>query len=87
MPGFNGTGPSGAGPMTGRGMGRCGYGASRGAGRGWFGRGFRRIGQGLGYGFRRPWTKAEEKEALDEEEGVLKEELARIQEDKKALKK
>jgi len=23
MPGFNGTGPSGKGPMTGRGMGKC----------------------------------------------------------------
>ena len=40
MPGFNGTGPQGKGPMTGRGMGRCGQGQGRGQG----------IGQGQGYG-------------------------------------
>ncbi len=45
MPGFSGTGPMGDGPMTGRGMGRCG--ATRGMGNG-FGRGL-----GRGAGFRR----------------------------------
>lgn len=30
MPAFDGTGPQGAGPMTGRGMGRCGKGMGRG---------------------------------------------------------
>ena len=35
MPGGDGTGPGGAGPMTGRGMGRCGgQGRGSGAGRG-----------------------------------------------------
>lgn len=33
MPGGNGTGPMGAGPMTGRGLGRCaGFGRGRGTG-------------------------------------------------------
>ena len=63
MPGFNGTGPQGAGPMTGRGMGPCGNGraAGPGAGRG-LGRGFGRglgFGRGFGAGYRQP-TKAEE---------------------------
>ena len=55
MPGFNGTGPKGAGPMTGRGLGNCGNGAysqgiSRGLGRGFGqGRGWRRW---LGFGNR-----------------------------------
>ena len=51
MPGFNQTGPSGQGPMTGRGRGPCGTGRTRfddgygfNAGRG--------IGMGFGNGFR-----------------------------------
>ncbi len=63
MPGFNGTGPLGEGPMTGWGMGNCGTGrradgasnnvAARplGWGRGLGRRGFR--GRGRGYGFGR----------------------------------
>ena len=60
MPGFDGTGQLGQGPMTGRGLGPCGqgyraapytpysaYGARYGAGYG-FGRGY-----GAGYGFGR----------------------------------
>ena len=40
MPGFDGTGPSGLGPRTGRGMGPCGRGL-----------GFRRgYGRGMGFG-------------------------------------
>jgi len=56
MPGGNGTGPAGAGPMTGRGMGFCagysvpGY-ANFGGGRGMgMGRGLR-MGMGRGRGF------------------------------------
>lgn len=50
MPGFNGTGPQGAGPMTGGGRGPCNpYGASY--GRGFAGRGF--VGRGPGLGMRR----------------------------------
>jgi Family of unknown function (DUF5320) len=61
MPGFDGSGPRGAGPMSGRGMGNCtgyndapqqlgfGYGRGFGGGRG-FGRGGA---QGWGGGYRR----------------------------------
>ncbi|MFO7816503.1 MAG: DUF5320 domain-containing protein [Thermodesulfobacteriota bacterium] len=54
MPGFNGTGPMGQGPVTGRGMGRCtgaaAPGAAPGAGMGFgMGRGFGR-GRGGGFG-------------------------------------
>ncbi|MBN1942659.1 MAG: DUF5320 domain-containing protein [Phycisphaerae bacterium] len=45
MPGFDGTGPMGQGPMTGRGLGPCGRGMA-----------FRRGGgRGLGYG--RSWFR------------------------------
>ena len=55
MPGGNGTGPSGMGPMTGRGAGFCaGFGtpgfSNAGGGRGFFGRG-RGMGPGRGLGF------------------------------------
>lgn len=40
MPARDGTGPLGRGPLTGRGMGPCGWGAGRGFGRGF---GFRRF--------------------------------------------
>lgn len=62
MPGFDGTGPEGRGPMTGGGMGNCapgdpstrrgllGLGFRRGFGRrGWAGRG---LGAGRGFGVR-----------------------------------
>ena len=57
MPNFDRTGPHGQGPMTGRGMGRCGNGAGTGAGFGQ-GRGFgggqgRGFGRGFGFGLRR----------------------------------
>lgn len=61
MPAFNGTGPQGAGSMTGRGLGPCGGGAAygRGMGRG-MGRGLGRgLGFGRGYAYRQP-TKTEE---------------------------
>lgn len=55
MPRFDGTGPAGQGPMTGRGMGSCGRGkAWGGRGQGW-GRGMGRgAGMGMGAG-RWPW--------------------------------
>jgi len=60
MPGGDGTGPLGAGPMTGRGAGRCagfnepGY-ANPVPGRGFWGRGFGRGGGGRGW---RHWYRA-----------------------------
>ena len=51
MPGFNGTGPNGMGPMTGGGRGYCAvpagryFGKGRGRGRGW----------GRGFGWRHGW--------------------------------
>ena len=59
MPNFDRTGPQGQGPMTGRGMGRCGNGNGSGVGFGQgrgFGRGFGRgagFGRGFGLGLRR----------------------------------
>lgn len=44
MPGRNGTGPMGKGPMTGRGMGFCRNGKSN-------------IGLGMGFGFRRGFRR------------------------------
>ncbi len=55
MPNFDGTGPRGLGPMTGRGLGPCGRGYRRGYGFGRF------------YGFGRSLTKSEEKKLLEEE--------------------
>ncbi len=68
MPKFDGTGPSGQGPRTGRGMGPCGGGMS------W----------SRGYDHklcRRFYTKKEESEMLeDEEEKALEEELKAVKE-------
>jgi Family of unknown function (DUF5320) len=50
MPGFNRTGPMGAGPGTGRGLGPCGAGRRRGGGQFW-GQGFGRGGWGSGQGW------------------------------------
>lgn len=72
MPRFDGTGPMGMGPMTGRGCGPC----SHGRGRFW----------GGGYGFRRFISPKNELAALEEEEKALEEELEAIREEKSALK-
>jgi len=66
MPGFDGTGPWGQGPGTGRGLGPCLNGGAPapfwGRGRGWFGFGKRWFGRGRGWfgfgkgrGFGRGW--------------------------------
>ncbi|MBU4331615.1 DUF5320 domain-containing protein [Patescibacteria group bacterium] len=76
MPRFNGTGPLGSGPGTGRGLGPCGAGTA-------YGRG----GGGRGLGWRRFWgyyptpdapTKKEEAELLSSEAGMLEQELKAI---------
>jgi len=81
MPYFDGTGPQGMGPLTGRGMGACvgGMGFRRG-----MGRGFRRM-----VGFQRPWPVADtvdNEEFLAQEEQYLKEELKAVQDEIKNLK-
>jgi len=73
MPRFDGSGPAGMGPMTGRGLGPCA------GGRGW-GRG-----RGFGYGMMMggcPWygpmvkpTAKEEKEILADQIAIMKENL------------
>jgi len=78
MPRFDGTGPMGAGPGTGRGLGLCG--AKMGWRRIWGCRG------GYGFGFRRFISPKNELAALEDEEKMLEEELAAIKEEIAALK-
>ncbi len=75
MPRFDGTGPMGYGPGTGRGLGPCGAGMRRGWGWG-----------GYGYGARRFISPKNELAALEEEEQMLEAELEAIREEKAALK-
>lgn len=71
---FDGTGPMGQGPRTGRGMGPCGGGQG-------FGGGF-----GQGFGGRRFWTKKEETEILKEEIENLEDEIKAMKEHLNELK-
>ena len=83
MPGFDGTGPGGAGPLTGGGFGYC-VGAA-GAGRLGRGRGGRVGGGGYGRGWCR-WqavdepAPAEEKAFLEQRLDRIEQEAARIRE-------
>lgn len=70
MPKFNGMGPMGNGPRTGRGLGPCGGGFANGFGCG-FGR-FWRFGSKV--------TPKEEKEILEQDVEVLQEELKAVKE-------
>jgi hypothetical protein len=71
MPAFDETGPQGAGPMTGRGMGPCGKGMGRRFGLGFgFGQGARR-GLGRFFGGGQAWSKKD----LEDYKKALKEEL------------
>lgn len=97
MPGGDGTGPMGYGPMTGRGAGYCtggytniGFGRGRGRGRG-FGRGFF-FGRGYnvpisGY-FQQNFNNQviDEKTYLEEEEAYLEQEKAYLENQLKILK-
>lgn len=73
MPRFDGTGPQGFGPRSGRGMGPCGAGMG-------YGRGDAR-----GFG-RRFYTKKEESGILNEEVEDLEQELKAIKERLSELK-
>lgn len=81
MPKYNGTGPAGRGPGTGRGMGPCGGGTARGR---------RDAGRGQGVGWRRflrnPFNSAtsekEEAEILEEELKDIKSRLSQIKDQK-----
>ncbi len=81
MPGFNGTGPRGLGPMTGGGRGFCN---PRGMGRG-YGVGGRApyagIGRGLGFGapYAQPVNKEEEIELLRGDAEEIKNQLEQIE--------
>lgn len=76
MPAGDQTGPSGLGPLTGRGLGPCGRGYGFGRG---LGRGFRR-----GFGFQRmPYVEP----TKNEEKAYLEAELKAAEEDIEAIKK
>ncbi len=85
MPAFDKTGPQGQGPMTGRGMGRCGSGVRMGRGMGQclgYGRGLGRY-----FGWNAPITIEEQKEDLSEYKKALLEELEDIEKREKELDK
>ena len=89
MPGQDRTGPLGQGPLTGRGLGPCGRGMGRGLG----------MGRGRGFGWRARTmqimpiqqpaviTEKQEKEFLEQELTVLKDEMKDIEERIKEIKK
>ena len=80
MPRFNGTGPAGMGPMTGRGLGPCGGGMRRGAGRG----------RGMGYGMMMgacPWYGPMAKPTVQEEKEILKDQIEILKENLQAAEK
>ena len=94
MPGFDGTGPLGAGPATGRRFGPCGFGFGWrqrfGAGRG-MGRYFGSLDESVNermrssFGWNWPSTKKERLEALTKYKKALKEELEDIEKEEKDL--
>lgn len=81
MPRFDGTGPQGMGPMTGRGFGPCGLGL------GWR----RRFGMGRGMGryFNWGWpqTSVDQKKALVDYKKALQEELEDVEKEEEELSK
>jgi hypothetical protein len=78
MPYFDGTGPRGQGPVTGKGFGPCGRGFG---GRGFGGGGF---GRGLRSWFASP-TKSQVKEDLNQYRKDVEEELDRVKAEQKKL--
>lgn len=86
MPGFNGTGPVGAGPMTGRGMGPCGQGQRMGYGRRGFGRGGGMT-RGACYGFAGGGYYRPSQGDLENEASALEEELKMVKDEINEMKK
>lgn len=82
MPRFDGTGPFGAGPMTGGGFGPCGFGLGLrrrfGAGRG--------MGRYFG-GWNWPQTKKDQINALADYRKALEEELEDVKQEEQELSK
>jgi hypothetical protein len=81
MPGMDGTGPLGQGPLTGRGLGPCGAGFRRGFGRG--------MGRGLGMGRRFALAGQPQQVVFSEadEKKILEQELKELELDKKEIEK
>lgn len=80
MPGFDGTGPNGNGPLTGRGMGRCEGAASSQRPR-------RGMGQGVGRGRGRcRWTTPLDIPAEDQKT-ILERELETLKQEQEAIEK
>jgi len=75
MPGQDGSGPRGEGPLSGRGLGPCGRGLARGRG---FGRG---LGIGRGFGWREPveLSKEEQKKILEAEKQEIEKRLKELE--------
>lgn len=80
MPNKDKTGPVGAGPLTGKGLGPCGSGRGFGFGRG--------CGRGLGryFGWNQPQTEEETKQSLIDYRKALEEELEDIKKQENDLK-
>jgi len=76
MPGFDRTGPSGQGPLTGRGFGPCGSGRGKGFGRRFY---------GFGYGYQ-VLTSEEKKQGIEEEIKGLEDYLEYLKGELKNLK-
>ena len=76
MPRFDGTGPQGAGPLTGRGFGPCSGGLGR--GRGYGGR------FGFGYGYK-VIPQKDKKQLLEDEAKEVEEYLGYLKEELKNL--
>ncbi len=81
MPFGDATGPTGAGPMTGRGLGPCGRGQQRGAGFGGFagrGRFATRLGRGR-FGFNQDVSTQEQIEDLTAQIQILSDKIEDLQ--------
>ena len=79
MPGQDGSGPRGEGPLSGRGFGPCGRGLARGRG---LGRGLGRdFGFGRGFGLREPveLSKEEQKKILEAEKQEIEKRLKELE--------